>query len=678
LAYPDFSEAASEFVVDCDASSFGIGACLGQVQSGTERIVSFASKTLTSSQKNYSVYERELLAVVTFLGEFRHYLLGKRFTVRTDHQALKWLFSLPDPRGRRARWLEILAEYDFVIVHRPGREHANADSLSRKAAGLGISSDSGSDKGVSSDSGSDNQPAGGDTGDRNEISAPPVVQVSSTREIPVEGLSILSVEDMVEEQRKDPDLSVVIGWRGEDPHQDRILAPSEMSGVSREIQDLWVERESLRFVDHVLYRQSPAGLQLCVPRSLREKAVMSVHDAVGGGHFGRDKTLAKCRRRYYWPGLYTFVCDYVRACTVCQQAAKDAGGIAPLEPIVVGYPNEIVALDLVGPLPPSEHGNRYILVMIDYFTRWSEAIPLPNATAATVGTVFVNEWVSRYGAPEQLHSDQGTQFESKLFQQMCSLLSIYKTRTTPYHPQSDGRVERMNRTLTTTLRAYAHDHPNNWDGTIPLALLPYRSAEHRATGETPFRMLAGREMRLPADVVFPRPEPLPQTTTDFVRNLSQSLAETYDQARLRDQAQHKVQKDTYDKKSRGSPFVPGDMVWLLDKVIESGMPRKLHWPWTGPYVVIRQINEAVYDILSTGAGKRQTVHFNRLKRCVLPASSRPPGAVPDVTNPVEDDPPEPGPPPQPPPAADAAPANPRAHLARQCGPPRRLDDFELY
>jgi len=249
--------------LDCDASSFGIGACLGQLQDGQERIISFTSKTLSSAQKNFSVYERELLAIVTFVREFRHYLLGKHFVVRTDHQALKWLFSLSEPRGRLARWLETLAEFDFDILHRPGRDHGNADSLSRKAARL-------------VDSSSDLEPASNHAAvDSCVTVAAPVVQVAATRKIPMEGLSVLSAEDLAAEQRKDPDLAVIIGWRGLDPHQERVDAPAEVSGVSRGVQELWVEREALRFVGDALYRQADGELQLCVPRSLREKALMS-------------------------------------------------------------------------------------------------------------------------------------------------------------------------------------------------------------------------------------------------------------------------------------------------------------------------------------------------------------------------------------------------------------------
>ena len=111
-------------------------------------------------------------------------------------------------------------------------------------------------------------------------------------------------------------------------------------------------------------------------------------------------------------------------------------------------------MDIIGPFPKTELGNEYILIVCDYFTRWTESFPLPNLEATTVARVLVNEYICRFGVPEQLHTDQGRNFESKLIQEICKLLEIHKTRSSPYHPQSDGLVERFNRTLEAMLSKY--------------------------------------------------------------------------------------------------------------------------------------------------------------------------------------------------------------------------------
>ncbi|KAL1254822.1 hypothetical protein QQF64_012883 [Cirrhinus molitorella] len=170
----------------------------------------------------------------------------------------------------------------------------------------------------------------------------------------------------------------------------------------------------------------------------------------------------------------------------------------------VGGPMERIAVDLMGPMNETERFNRYILVVQDYFTKWVEAYPLPNDQAVTVAEVIVAEWVCRYGAPLTLHSDQGTNFESEVFQRMCELLDIDKTRTTPFRPQSDGQVERFNATLQKILATTSERCHWEWDLMVPYAVMAYRATKHSSTGFTPNMMLFGREITEPIDLVAGR------------------------------------------------------------------------------------------------------------------------------------------------------------------------------
>ena len=170
---------------------------------------------------------------------------------------------------------------------------------------------------------------------------------------------------------------------------------------------------------------------------------------------------------------------------------------APLQLVTVGVPMERVAVDIAGPFPVSASGNRYVVVLIDYFSKWPEVFPLPNQEAETVARALVDGIFCRFGVPDELHSDQGRNFESNLFRECCQLLGIRKTRTTPLHPQSDGMVECFNRTLVQEIAKRCRHGQNDWDLYIPSILLSYRSAVHEATGYTPAQLMMGRDLRLP-------------------------------------------------------------------------------------------------------------------------------------------------------------------------------------
>ena len=181
---------------------------------------------------------------------------------------------------------------------------------------------------------------------------------------------------------------------------------------------------------------------------------------------------------------------------------------------------QTVAVDIVGPFPTSPAGNNYILVAMDYFTRWAEAYPIPNQEASTVATKLVNEMFLRFSPPQQLHSDQGRQFESKLLAEICNCLGIQKTRTTPYHPQCDGLVERFNRTLLNMLATTTATHPSTWEDHIQKVLMAYNSSVQPTTGYTPFFLMFGREAHLPVDLMYGSSPHTPITRNTYASQLA--------------------------------------------------------------------------------------------------------------------------------------------------------------
>ena len=240
---------------------------------------------------------------------------------------------------------------------------------------------------------------------------------------------------------------------------------SELLSTDDELKALWLRWGELELDDEVLHRkkihvgagQSPVK-QLVAPSKLRSEILVKLHNDRTAGHLGIAKTLSRVKARFYWPGCKRDIARWCICCKGCIQkrTAKLCQGRLGHMP---SYgPFEVVAMDIVGPLPSTDNGNVFMLVICDHFTRWVEVMAITDHTAQTVADVFVTEFVCRFGLPIQIHTDQGTEFMSNLFKQMCQLLNLKQSRNTPYHPQADGLVERFNRTVQQMLRNFVNEN----------------------------------------------------------------------------------------------------------------------------------------------------------------------------------------------------------------------------
>ena len=584
LAYPDYTK---PFILDTDASDVGMGGVLSQVgDDGHERVVAFGSKLLTKAERSYCVTRRELLAVVTFTQHFRPYLLGRHFTVRTDHGSLKWLKNFEQPEGQLARWLEKLAEFDFEIIHRGGKKHCNADALSR-------------------------------------LPCRQCGRVCATDDQHSEEVMFLSISTDTQQLRQtqldDPAVGPVITAM-ESKHKP---SSDEVKGMSLECRRLFQLWDQLLLFDGILYRRfvSVDGAfshnQLVVPQVSRKDVLAEVHSGPMAGHLGEEKTRGRLQERFYWPGQWNDVRNWCNTCAQCASRKTPAPKPrAPLHSVKVGHPMQVMAMDILGPLPESTGGNSYVLVVADYFTRWVEAFAIPNQEAVTVAGRLVNEVFCRFSMPEQIHSDQGAQFESAVIAEICKLLRIQKSRTTPYHPQSDGVVERFNRTLLAMLSTCIEEHPFEWEEHLKKVCFAYNTSIHSTTGETPFFLMFGRQARLPVDLLYNTPLSVEERDVPtYVFDLKNTLTSAYERVRSKTSSQQMRQKENYDRKVHGDSFKPGDMVWLFNPAVPRGKARKFHRPWTGPHRVLQKISTSNFRIQHAYNHKKAIVHFDRLKRC---------------------------------------------------------------
>lgn len=516
LAFPTENDT---FVLDTDASNEGMGAVLSQIQDGEEKVIAYASKTFNKAQQNYCTTKRELLAVVNFVRLFRHYLIGRKFVLRTDHAPLLWLKNFKDPEGMYARWITILENYDFELKYRAGSKHKNADALSRvpdrKCKRLdcpqcvpNFDQSPAIDSVVQNScvkTSSDSSPE--ISFNVNTITASSDIASSREREIP-NWLDVWNKEEISEMQLKDPGIKQILIWKLD----GRTVPPgNEIRSLNEEARAVCGQWKNLVVLDGLLYLKGNNSLglpfsRLVAPREIRDVVFKHLHTNRTGGHLGRDRIIEAIRRRFYWPKQNDDVKRWCQECDLCARGKPGPGlGKSPLKQFHASAPMQIVAVDIVGPLPITDRNNEYIIVLGDYYTKWKEAFAVPNHSAITVADKLVTEVFCKLGCPEQIHTDQGREFESQLFSCICDLLGIQKTRTNPYRPQSDGLVERFNRTLIQMLSICVNENYHSWDEHLPFLLMAYRSTEHNSTKCTPNLLMLGREVNCPLDLMFGLP-----------------------------------------------------------------------------------------------------------------------------------------------------------------------------
>ena len=275
-------------------------------------------------------------------------------------------------------------------------------------------------------------------------------------------------------------------------------------------------------------------------------------------------------------------------------------------------------MDILDTHKPTSRGYRYILVISDYFTKYTDAFPLRRHTAKAVADIVVNRWIVYHGVPKAIHSDQGAEFESALFRNIIDLLGSKKIRTSSYRPQSDGQVERMNRTLLNMLSAFVTDRATDWEKHLPYVLMAYRTSIHASTGCTPQIMVYGREANLPIDLVFPTAQNANESpcAPEYVEYLRDAIRTTHEFARKHLRKAAIVQKRGYDAHAKNQDkFVPGELVLYYYTPLTAG--NKFARPWTGPWRILEKPTEVDYKIeLVSNTAKTRVVHVDVLKKYV--------------------------------------------------------------
>jgi len=719
-------EPDGQYILDTDASDVGLGAVLSQVQNDEERVIAYASRTLQKPERNYETTKKELLALVYGLKQFRQYLLGRPIIIRVDHAALGWLKRTAEPLPQLARWLTFIEGFDYKIVHRPGRKHVNADTMSRRPEPTAddekqnleeptgtvlavrmldtIFEESEPEEpspiprlpplhqsttglaGSQAVSGAVEADPDGAAGTVSPPSTPqsarpsPRKRRSRTKPLsPQEQLEGLEAAQM-EDEEIGP-LQRLMRQSTEKPPIDELLPCPENT------KKFWSQWYRMQLNDGILYRMFEVGrsrppiYQAFVPYSLREAAIRQCHTGMAGGHLGAKKTLDQVQRRFYWP---TWRSDTVRHCRRCPECCAYHRGklpqTAPLQPIVAGAPFERLSIDLTGPHTRSRRGHIYILTCIDPFTKWAEAFPIRNKEAETVAKVLVEQVFCRFGVPIALLSDQGKEVDGNLMREICRLLDIDKLRTSPYKASTNAAIERFHRSLNGMLGKVIKESQTDWDERLPFVMAAYRASRHDSTGFSPNALTLGRETKAPVDLVLNPPsaeEPLVHYD-DYVERLRDRIRGAYTLVREELGRAAERNRKYYDLRVRPRQYSIGQWVYYYNPRHYRGRQDKWSRKYGGPFLVTALPSAVNVTLQKSRNAKPFTVHIDKVK----PFLSEPPQSwltVPDpatavdVTTPTEaapttptarpPKPPKPSEPESPEPSESESPEPPEAGLS---------------
>jgi len=557
----------------CDASSVGLSGML--LQRGEDKrlyLVHAVSKKTTSAERHYHSSKQELMAVVWSMCRLRPYLIGIKFLVVTDCQAIVHLNTQKTLNPQVARWATLLSEYNFDIKHRPGSKMDHIDALSR---------------------------------------APTSMSQDTETELLDEHMEVfitMTEEDQViAMQQADVKLKAIMG----------ILSQEESDHTTTEAER--VKDYQLRH--GMLYRKvtvddNETRLLWVVPESMRKSIVVRFHDLAG--HFAVDRTVSKIKEKYYFPKMRRYVKMHINCCPECV-LIKTPRGRQPgeLHPITPGKrPFEVINIDHIGPFVKSTKGNNYIMVLIDNLTKYVKLFPVKSCGTESVVT-NLQAFVLTFGTPKRIISDRGTAFTSKAFEAFCVQYGIRHTLNSVRHPQSNGQVERVNSTLVPVMQS-TMESDRTWDKRISDIECHLNNAYNKTIGGTPFHVLFG---------YYPsfRDGVLHHVTTNEVWDST-----TLIQNRIRERIsrEHQQWKQRYDSKhARTIRYEVGEVVFIRRPPEATGESTKLQFKYRGPLVVTEVLPNDVYRVagLRVEAGRRYVtvVHVSHIKGYHLPVSEEP-------------------------------------------------------
>jgi len=556
-----------DVVLQTDASAQALGGVLLQNDGHGLRPVCYTSKKLSPTQARYPPQQLEMFAIMHAVRTWRHYLMGRQFTIESDHQSLERVKLSPKPTGRLADWYDELAEYSFKVVYRPGPKNKTADYLSRFAA--------------------------------DAVTAQPVVLSALTTVAPADPEFLQRIRD---------------GYA-----QDTYFAPVAAALIDKAPVDKRFKSRVDKFIERdgvLVFRKKDT---LCIPddKPLRTSVLIEIHDA--GGHFGVDKCYEALERRYFWPHMGKSTKSFVMSCDACQRqkgATRSSNGlIMPLEIPERAWSS--VSMDFVTGLPQTVRGNDAVLTVVDRLTKMTHVIPTTTtATAQDTASTFFSEIYRLHGLPRSIVSDRDNKFTSEFWQTLFTLVGTKLAMSTVNHAKTDGQTEAQNKTIGQLLRTVAGETPADWDLKLPFVEFAMNNSVNSSTKVTPFYANYGLHPWVPADLatgaLLAVDSPDVMAMVDKIATINKLVEHNLSVAQ--DQ-----QAATANRGRRDEVFKVGDLVYVSqeNRASSSTLPsatQKLRERFHGPYVVKKVVNNNAYKLEFPDGRAHTVVNVEFLKR----------------------------------------------------------------